>query len=152
MRFGREAVPVMTDENTPFTVGKARVVREGADVTVFANGAMVYEACEAAKALAQEGIEATVIDLHTVKPMDEVAVIDAARKTGCIVTAEEHQVYGGMGSAVAECVAKNYPVPIEMVAVEDSFGESGRPEELMAKYGLSKENIYLKVKKVLTRK
>lgn len=152
IRFGREAVPVVTDESTPFQIGKARLCREGSDVTVFANGALVNEALNAAEGLAAEGISARVFDLHTIKPLDEEAVIAAAKETGCIVTAEEHQINGGMGSAVAECLARHCPVPVEMVAVADSFGESGQPQELMDKYGLNQAAIVSKVKAVLARK
>lgn len=152
IRFGREAVPVVTDENTPFEIGKARICREGSDVTIIANGAMVYEAMQAAEQLEQENISAQVINMHTVKPLDEQAVLDAAKKTGCIVTAEEHQIGGGLGGAVAECLAKHYPVPMEMVGVNDSFGESGKPEELMAKYGLDHKAIADRVRGVLARK
>lgn len=151
IRFGREAVPVVTDENTPFEIGKARICREGSDVTIIANGAMVYEAMQAAEQLEQENISAQVINMHTVKPLDEQAVLDAAKKTGCIVTAEEHQIGGSLGSAVAECLAKHYPVPMEMVGVNDSFGESGKPEELMDRYHLSARSIYKMSQKVLER-
>lgn len=152
IRFGREAVPVVTGEETPFEIGKARLCREGNDLTVFANGAMVYEALEAAKVLALEGIDARVVDLHTIKPLDTAAILAAAKETGCIVTAEEHQINGGMGSAVAECLAKHCPVPMEMVAVQDSFGESGQPQELMDKYGLNKDAVMEKVRAALARK
>lgn len=152
IRFGREGVPVVTDASTPFELGKARTCREGKDVAIIANGAMVYEAMEAAKELAKEGIEAFVINLHTVKPLDVDAVCAAAEKTGCIVTAEEHQVHGGMGSAVAEVLSAHCPVPIEMVAVQDTFGESGQPQELMDAYGLNAAQIITNVKKVIARK
>ena len=152
VRFGREAVPVVTDENTPFEIGKARLCREGSDVTVFANGAMVFEAQNAADALKKEGISVRVYDLHTVKPLDEEAVLKAAEETGCIVTAEEHQVNGGMGSTVAEFLAKHCPVPMECVGMQDSFGESGDPQELMDKYGLNQKTIEEKIRKVLARK
>ena len=152
VRFGREAVPVVTDENTPFEVGRARLVREGTDVVVFANGALVYESQQAAGQLAAEGISVQVYDLHTIKPLDEETVVAAARAAGCVVTAEEHQENGGMGGAVAECLAKHCPVPMEMVAVHDSFGESGQPAELMEKYGLSCAAIVEKIKTVLLRK
>ena len=152
VRFGREAVPVVTDENTPFEIGKARLCREGNDVTVFANGAMVFEAQNAADALAKEGVSVRVYDLHTVKPLDEKAVLKAAEETGCIVTAEEHQVNGGMGSTVAEFLAKHCPVPMEFVGMQDSFGESGDPQELMDKYGLNQKTIEEKIRKVLARK
>lgn len=152
IRFGREAVPVVTDESTPFELGKARTCREGKDVAIIANGAMLYEALESAKVLADENISAEVIDLHTVKPIDVDAVVAAAKKCGCVVTAEEHQIFGGMGSAVAECLAKNYPVPQEFIAINDSFGESGQPQELMDAYGLNQSAIIAAVKKVISRK
>ena len=152
VRFGREAVPVVTDESTPFEIGKARLCREGSDVTVFANGAMVFEAQNAADALAKEGVSVRVYDLHTVKPLDEETVLKAAEETGCIVTAEEHQVNGGMGSTVAEFLAKHCPVPMEFVGMQDSFGESGDPQELMDKYGLNQKTIEEKIRKVLARK
>ena len=152
VRFGREAVPVVTDENTPFEIGKARLCREGSDVTVFANGAMVFEAQNAADALKKEGISVRVYDLHTVKPLDEETVLKAAEETGCVVTAEEHQVNGGRGSAVAECLAKHCPVPMEFVGMQDSFGESGDPQELMDKYGLNQKTVEEKIRKVLSRK
>lgn len=152
LRFGREAVPVVTDETTPFEIGKARLVRDGQDVTVFANGAMVYEAAKAAEDLAEKGISVRVYDLHTIKPLDKEAIIRSAKETGAIVTAEEHQIYGGMGSAVAECLALNDPVPMEMVAVNDSFGQSGGPQELMDRYGLNTAQITAKIMDVLKRK
>ena len=152
VRFGREAVPVVTDESTPFEIGKARLCREGSDVTVFANGAMLFEAQNAADALAKEGISVRVYDLHTVKPLDEETVLKAAEETGCVVTAEEHQVNGGMGGAVAECLAKHCPVPMEFVGMQDSFGESGDPQELMDKYGLNQKTVEEKIRKVLSRK
>ena len=152
IRFGREAVPVVTDESTPFELGKARICREGSDVAIFANGAMLYESLEAAKILAAENISAEIIDLHTVKPLDVEAVTAAAKKCRCVVTAEEHQIFGGMGSAVAECLAKNFPVPQEFIAINDSFGESGQPQELMDAYGLNQSAIVAAVKKVVARK
>ena len=152
VRFGREAVPVVTDENTPFVFGKIRTVKEGTDVAIIANGSLVYHAMEAAKILQEEGINAEVIDCHTVKPLDEEGIEAAARKTGCVVTAEEHQMNGGLGGAVAECLARRYPVPMEMVAVQDTFGESGTADELMAKYGLDAKAIVDKVKKAIARK
>ena len=152
IRFGREAVPVVTDENTPFEIGKANILRDGTDVTIMANGAMVYEALQAADTLAESGISAQVINMHTIKPLDTDCIIHAAQKTGCIVTAEEHQAAGGLGSAVAECLALHAPVPMEMVAVNDSFGESGQPQELMDKYQLNAAAIMAKVKAVLQKK
>lgn len=152
IRFGREAVPVVTDESTPFELGKARLCRAGGDVTIIANGAMLYEALEAAKVLEADGLGATVLNLHTVKPLDVEAIVGSARRTGCVVTAEEHQIAGGMGSAVAECLALNQPVPIEFVGVKDTFGESGQPQELMDAYGLNAAAIVEKAKAVVARK
>ena len=152
IRFGREAVPIVTEENTPFEIGKAHMHKDGTDVTIFACGVMVYESLEAAKQLEQEGISVQVINLHTIKPLDEKAIIENAKKTGAVVTAEEHQIYGGMGSAVAEVLVRNHPVPVEMVAIMDRFGESGDPDELMAEFGVTHKEVYDAVKKVLKRK
>lgn len=146
IRFGREAVPVITDEDSPFEIGKANILRDGKDAVLFANGAMVYEGLEAAKQLAGEGIDLMVVNLHTVKPLDQEAVLAAARKTGRIITAEEHQAAGGMGSAVAECLAQHYPVPMRILGMQDGFGESGAPDELMKRYGFSSDAIYQAVK------
>ena len=151
-RFGREAVPVVTDESTPFEIGKARLVQEGTDCAVFACGAMVYEAMVAAEALAKEGISLRVFDLHTIKPIDEEAILTAARECGCIVTAEEHQTAGGLYSAVAEVIVKGQPVPMENVSVRDTFGQSGPPEALMDAYDLNAKGIAAAVRKVLERK
>ena len=148
IRFGREAIPVVTDEETPFEIGKACCCREGSDVAIIACGAMVYESLVAAEELSKEGIEAMVVNLHTVKPTDKEAIIEAAKKCGAIVTAEEHQKMGGMGSAVAEVVAENCPVPMKFVGVNDSFGESGKPDELMAAYCLTSMHIVDAVKMV----
>lgn len=152
VRFGREAVPVVTDERTPFVLGKANLMKDGTDVAIVANGAMVYEALRAAEALTAEGINAMVLNMHTIKPLDSAALIDAAAKTGCVVTAEEHQINGGLGGAVAECLAMNCPVPMEMVGAQDTFGESGQPQELLDKYGMNALTIAQKAKKVLGRK
>ena len=146
IRFGREAVPVITDEDSPFEIGKANVLRDGKDAVLFANGAMVYEGLEAAKQLAGEGIDLMVVNLHTVKPLDQEAVVAAAQKTGRVITAEEHQAAGGMGSAVAECLAQHYPVPMRILGMQDGFGESGAPDELMKRYGFSSDAIYQAVK------
>ena len=146
IRFGREAVPVITDEDSPFEIGKANVLRDGKDAVLFANGAMVYEGLEAAKRLSGEGIDLMVVNLHTVKPLDQEAVLAAARKTGRVITAEEHQAAGGMGSAVAECLAQHYPVPMRILGMQDGFGESGAPDELMKRYGFSSDAIYQAVK------
>ena len=151
-RFGREAVPVVTDESTPFEIGKARLVQEGTDCAVFACGAMVYEAMVAAEELEKEGISLRVFDLHTIKPIDEEAILTAAKECGCIVTAEEHQTAGGLYSAVAEVVVKGQPVPMENVSVRDTFGQSGPPEALMDAYDLNAKGIAAAVRKVLERK
>jgi transketolase len=152
IRFGRENVPVVTDEDTPFEFGKGAVYRAGGDIAILACGVMLYEALEAAGELEKEGIDARVINIHTVKPIDETIIIKAATECGAIVTAEEHQVYGGFGSAVAEVVVKNNPVPMEFIGVQDSFGRSGPPEELMKAYHLKAKDIIGAVKRVLKRK
>jgi Transketolase, C-terminal subunit len=152
IRFGREAVPVITDANTPFELGKARLVRDGSDVVVFANGPLVHEATLAADDLAERNVSVMVVDLHTVKPLDGDFVTKAAQKTGAVVTAEEHQVACGMGGAVAEHLSETHPVPVCRVGVRDSFGESGDPDELMAKYGLDRAGIIAAVDKALARK
>ena len=152
MRFGREKIPVITTQKTPFQIGRADTYRDGQDVTVIACGSLVYEALVAAEKLSGDGIDLRVINCHTVKPIDEKSIIKAAKETGAIVTAEEHQVHGGLGNAVAEVVAKNSPVPMEYVAMMDRFGESGEPNELMHKFGLDSKGIIKAVKKVLRRK
>lgn len=151
-RFGREAVPVVTDDDTPFELGKARLVRDGSDCAVFACGAMVYEAMVAAEELEKEGISLRVYDLHTIKPIDEEAIVKAAKECGLIVTAEEHQLSAGLYSAVAEVVVKNAPVPMEAVAVMNTFGQSGPPAALMERYGLNAEGIVAAVRRGLARK
>ncbi|MCF0122935.1 MAG: transketolase family protein [Ruminiclostridium sp.] len=151
-RFGREAVPVITDRDTPFQIGKARLVNEGTSCAVFACGAMVYEALVAAEELETEGITLRVYDLHTIKPIDEEAILTAARECGCIVTAEEHQISAGLYSAVAEVVVGGCPVPMEAVAVMNSFGQSGPPDTLMENYHLNAAGIAAAVRKVLERK
>lgn len=152
LRFGREKVPAITTEKTPFRMGKAEVYRFGKDVSVFACGPMVYEALMAAKELEKRGIDVRVVNMHTVKPIDEKAIIKAAEETGGIVTAEEHQVAGGFGSAVAEVVVENYPVPIKRVGILDRFGESGEPEELMVEFNLKSTDIIKAVEDVMRRK
>ena len=151
LRFGRPAWPIFT-EGMPFVIGKALQLTEGKDVTIFATGHLVWNSIEAAKALAEEGINCEVINIHTIKPLDEAAIIKSAKKTRAVVTAEEHQRSGGLGSAVAEVLARNLPTPQEFVAVNDSFGESGTPDELMAKYGLGVKDVIAAVKAVLARK
>ena len=152
MRTSRAPLPIITQESDPFVIGKAKVLRDGKDVTIIACGVMVAEALNAAAKLAQENIQARVINMHTIKPIDQEAIIKAAKETGAIVTAEEHQMFGGLGSAVAEVIAQNFCVPIEMVAVQDSFGESGKPEQLLEYYGLKDKNIVDAVKKAIRRK
>jgi transketolase len=152
IRFGREKVPVVTDENSEFKVGKANIMRQGDDVTIIACGPMVAEALDAADELANEDISAEVINLHTIKPIDTEAIISSAKKTGAVVTAEEHQMAGGMGSAVMEVLSQNHAVPVEMVGINDTFGESGKPRELMEKYGITYKEIIQQSKKVIQRK
>ena len=152
IRFGREDVPVVTDESTPFTFGKGEVFGQGTDVTVIACGVMVYEALRARAVLAGKGVSVRVINLHTIKPLDREIIVKAARETGAIVTAEEHQVNGGLGGAVAEVLVQECPVPAEMVAVHDRFGQSGKPAELMAAFGLKEKDVIEAIERVLARK
>lgn len=152
VRFGREKVPIITNPDTPFEIGKAYCCREGSDVAIIACGVMVYESLVAADKLKKYGIDAMVINNHTVKPIDEETIIEAARETGAVVTAEEHQVMGGMGSAVLEVLAQKCPVPAKMIGVNDRFGESGDPGILMKEFELVSDNIVKAVKDVLDRK
>lgn len=152
LRFGRPVVPNFIPEDMPFEIGKAVVLSEGTDVTIVATGHLVWEALIAAEALEQKGISAEVINIHTIKPLDEAAILSSVAKTGCIVTAEEHNFLGGLGESVARVLSLNNPVPQEFVAVNDTFGESGTPEELMEKYELNADSIIKKVTKVLGRK
>ena len=152
IRFGREDVPVVTGERTPFTFGKGEVFAEGGDVTLIACGVMVYEALRAREALEREGIGVRVVNLHTVKPIDRDLIARCARETGAIVTAEEHQVNGGLGGAVAEVVVRQHPVPMEFVAVMDRFGQSGKPAELMDAFGLRAKDVIAAARRVLERK
>ena len=152
MRFGRLAVPRVFDENYKFEIGKAVTLKEGTDVTIIATGLMVNEAIEAAKTLEKEGISVELINMHTIKPLDNEAVIKAAKKTGCIVTAEEHNLIGGLGSAVSEVVSEECPVPVVRVGVNDEFGKSGPAVELLHLYGLDAENIVEKAKLAISKK
>ena len=152
MRTGRAPFPIITKESDPFIIGKANVLREGKDVTLIGCGLMVYESLEAAKLLKMENIEARVVNMHTLKPIDEKTIIESAKKTGALVTAEEHQIHGGLGSAVAEVLARRYPVPVEMVAVDDTFGESGDPEGLLKKYHLKDKDIVQAAIRAIKRK
>ena len=152
IRFGREDVPVVTSEDTPFTFGKGEVFADGDDLTIVACGVMVYEALRAHQALARQGVRARVVDLHTIKPIDRDLLVRCARETGAVVTAEEHQVNGGLGGAVAEVLVQNHPVPMEFVAVHDRFGQSGKPAELMKAFGLTAADIVAAAERVLQRK
>lgn len=152
IRLGRSGVPVIYDENYRFEIGKAHILREGSHVTLIAAGIMVSAALEAADLLAREGIEAEVINLSTIKPLDAQTLLQSLRKTGCAVTAEEHSIIGGLGSAVAELAAENYPVPIIRVGIKDVFGESGKPAELLEKYGLTPLDLVRAAREVLQRK
>lgn len=152
LRFGRPAVPVFTDPDQPFEIGKAWMVNEGKDVSIFATGHLVWEAILAGEKLAEEGINAEIINIHTIKPLDEEAVLRSVAKTGCVVTAEEHNRLGGLGDSIAQVLATHHPAPQEYVAVNDSFGESGTPAQLMEKYGLNADNVVAAVKRVLNRK
>ena len=149
IRLGRAAVPVFYGEDDTVTLGRGNTVRDGKDVTVIATGIMVSEAAAAAEKLAAEGIDVRVIDLHTIKPIDQDIIIKAVEETGAIVTAEEHSVIGGLGSAVAEVVVKNAPVRMAMVGQNDTYGESGKPDELKAKYGMTADDIIAAVKSVI---
>lgn len=152
LRFGRPAVPNFTPADQKFEIGKAIHLLEGSDVSIFATGHLVWEALEAAKKLFELGIKAEIINIHTIKPLDVEAVIASVKKTRCVVTAEEHQMFGGLGEAITHALAANFPAPVEMVAVNDSFGESGTPAQLMKKYGLDAEHIAKAAQKVMTRK
>ena len=146
LRFGRLAAPVINDENYKFEIGKGVVLREGKDITLIATGLMVSRTLDAAEALAAEGIDAEVINIHTIKPLDEELVIASAKKTGKVVTVEEHSVIGGLGSAVCDALAAKAPTPVLKIGVQDVFGESGPAEELLHKYGLDAEGIYGSIK------
>lgn len=152
IRLGRSGVPIITDDNTPFEIGKGNVMREGSDVTIIACGIMVAKALDAAELLAAEGVSAAVIDMSTIKPIDSALINEWAEKTGAIVTAEEHNIYGGLGSAVAEVLVENKPVPMERLGIEDVFGESGTGDALVEKFNLTKEAIAEKAKRVIARK
>ena len=150
LRFGRPKVPVFMNE--PFIIGKAILLQEGTDVSIFATGHLVWEALQACEQLAELGISAEIINIHTIKPLDEKAVLDSVNKTKCIVTAEEHMINGGLGDSIAQLVSRNNPLPIEYVGVNDSFGESGTPEQLMEKYGLNASAIIKAAQTAVSRK
>jgi len=152
LRFGRPSWPIFTSSTEPFAIGKAQQFSEGSDVSIFACGHMVWKAIEAGKILEEKGLSVDVINIHTIKPLDTEAVIRSLRKTKCAVTAEEHNIIGGLGDAIAHAAASDYPVPIEYVGTRDTFGESGTPTQLLAKYGLDTPNIVEAVEKVMKRK
>ena len=152
LRFGRQNAPVYTTKDTPFEIGKINKLRDGKDVAIVACGVMVYKSLLAAEELSKNGIEASVLNCHTIKPIDAEALIKAAKECGAVVTAEEHQKSGGLGSAVAEVLVESENVPMELIGIEDRFGESGESDELMEKYGLTSTNIVKAVKNVLKRK
>lgn len=152
LRFGRPKVPVFMPESIPFEIGKGILLNEGFDVTIVATGHLVWEAIEAGHALAEKGVSAEVINIHTIKPLDEDLILKSVSKTKCVVTAEEHQQSGGLGESVAGTLSRNLPTPQEYVAVQDTFGESGSPVELMEKYGLTSNNIVSAAEKVISRK
>ncbi|HET8837962.1 MAG TPA: transketolase family protein [Flavobacteriaceae bacterium] len=152
LRFGRPKVANFTPENQQFEIGKAVLLNEGKDVTIIATGHLVWEALQAAEKLEEKGISAEVINIHTIKPLDKEAIVRSVKKTGCVVTAEEHNYFGGLGESVARILSEEMPTPQEFVATQDTFGESGTPEQLMEKYGLNAEAIIKASEKVLKRK
>ena len=152
LRFGRPKWPNFTPENEAFVIGKAQQINEGSDVSIFACGHLVWEAMKATEKLVSEGISVDLINIHTIKPLDVDAVVKSISKTKCIVTAEEHQKFGGLGDSIAHVAAAQCPCPQEYIAVNDSFGESGKPADLLVKYGLTADNIYTAAKKVIARK
>lgn len=152
LRFGRPKMPNFTDENQIFEIGKAWLVTEGYDVSIFATGHLVWKAVEAGKILREKGFSAEIINIHTIKPLDEQAILKSVNKTKCVVTAEEHQRNGGLGDSISQLLGRELPSPIEMVAVNDSFGESGKPEELMAKYNIDTPDVVEAALKVMSRK
>ncbi|TNE52710.1 MAG: transketolase family protein [Bacteroidetes bacterium] len=152
LRFGRPVMPIFVPENATFEIGKADVLTEGKDVTIVACGHLVWKSIEAARELEEEGISVELINMHTIKPLDEQTLLKSLAKTGCVVTAEEHMMHGGLGDSVAQVITQNQLVPQEYVAVHDKFGESGTPMELMSKYGIDTPDIVLAAKKAIARK
>lgn len=152
LRFGRPVMPIFVKPDADFQIGKAQEVYKGTDVTIIACGHMVWKSIEAAKVLTEKGVSVELINMHTIKPLDVSAVLSSVSKTGCVVTAEEHMANGGLGEAVAQVLSKNHPCPHEFVAVDDSFGESGKPMDLLDKYGLGTSNIVEAVEKAIERK
>ena len=152
LRFGRPKVPNFTEDKSNFEIGKGILLNEGSDVTLIATGHLVWEAIQAAEEIKEQKIDVEVINIHTIKPLDNKIIIDSVKKTGCLVTAEEHNYIGGLGESISGMLSKKHPTPQEFVAVNDSFGESGTPSQLMEKYGLNKKTIIQKIKKVINRK
>jgi len=152
LRFGRPSVPNFTEPDQKFEIGKAIIFEEGTDASIFATGHLVWKALEAKEILEGQGIHAEVINIHTIKPLDKEAVLASVKKTGCVVTAEEHFMNGGLGDSISQLISLHSPCPLEMVAVDDTFGESGTPEQLLEKFGLTTANIVEKVKKAIARK
>ena len=152
LRFGRPVMPIFVKPDADFQIGKAQEVYKGTDVTIIACGHMVWKSIEAAKVLTEKGVSVELINMHTIKPLDVSAILSSVLKTGCVVTAEEHMANGGLGEAVAQVLSKNHPCPHEFVAVDDSFGESGKPMDLLDKYGLGTSNIVEAVEKAIERK
>ncbi len=152
LRFGRPSVPVFTPADQKFEIGKAVKMIEGSDVVIFATGHLVWRAVEACETLEDRGISVELVNIHTIKPLDEEAVLESARKCGCVVTAEEHLMNGGLGDSVSQLLARHAPMPVEYVAVNDKFGESGKPDELMKKFGLDSVDIIAAVERVMKRK
>ena len=152
LRFGRPKVPNFTDEKSNFEIGKGLLLKKGSDVTLIATGHLVWEALQAAEEIKKQNIDVEVINIHTIKPLDNKIIIDSVKKTRCLVTAEEHNYIGGLGESISGMLSKKHPTPQEFVAVNDSFGESGSPNQLMEKYGLNKKTIIHKIKKVINRK
>jgi transketolase len=152
LRFGRPAIPVFTEADQKFEIGKAWMVNEGKDVSIFATGHMVWEAIKAGEILAKKGIDAEIINIHTIKPLDEKSILDSVKKTGCAVSAEEHNILGGLGESIARTLGVNLPTPLELVGTKDTFGESGTPDQLMEKYGLTANDIVAASLKAIERK
>ncbi len=152
LRFGRPKVPIFTATDQVFEIGKAVTIYEGTDVSIFCTGHLVWKSIQAAQALAEKGISAEVINIHTIKPLDDTVVLNSVCKTKCVVTAEEHMMNGGLGDSICQLLARNLPTPVEMVGVNDTFGESGTPDQLMAKYGLDVIDVMNAVERVLDRK
>lgn len=152
LRFGRPKVPNFIPADTPFVIGKALMIKPGKDVSVFATGHLVWKAVEAVEILRQQGVDAELINIHTIKPLDEEAILESVAKTRCVVTAEEHQMNGGLGDSIAQLLARRMPAPVEMVAVNDQFGQSGKPEELLVAYGLNTPDIVAACHRALGRK